>query len=361
MLASFDPWQIPEGSPSWALPATRLESAQARDLLERLNKESPGDGLARAVALLRQLRMSSEVGYGPEDEGRRELADIAAECSSRFVGDGRPAGPAPSLRAAVEAEMAVLGREMARLAGTEHSAPDFASRASIRELEDRTAQCEPKSYRSFVLGRMERIAGRMSKAARRLRAALDQEAGAPGRIAILLESLETRRRLGHVRVADAQTDRLLALCVPGAGNPAAQYETAMAHHHYALSFHHRRMWAETVEAARLANFHLFRFRASQSARRVGINYYLVAKGMFEQREWSEAGLLAGLSLRSLRSWSAWPTKAEAIMILANSKRRYGDKEGARKALEGLIHQCPDPPPQPEIVAEARLLAQRLKK
>lgn len=93
-----------------------------------------------------------------------------------------------------------------------------------------------------------------------------------------------------------------------------------------------------VEAARRSNMHLFRAGLRQDDPRVGMNYYLCATGMFDQREWHEAAILAELSLRALTGWTregATAGRGRALLLLARALDRHGAKDRAREFMDEL--------------------------
>lgn len=130
-------------------------------------------------------------------------------------------------------------------------------------------------------------------------------------------------------------------------------EAALARHYLALVFHRRKQWPETVEEARLSNVSFFAFGAPQSSRWVTTNYYLVAHGMFMQHEWSEAEIMAGLSLKGGGGGPRGFGRPERILLLAKAKHRIGQRTAAREALERLLVETQETADTRALLEEAR--------
>lgn len=96
--------------------------------------------------------------------------------------------------------------------------------------------------------------------------------------------------------------------------------------------------AGRVEAARRSNMHLFRAGLRQTDPLVGTNYLMCARGMFDQREWHEAAILAELSLRALTAWTPegdTPGRGRALLLLVRALARHGAKDRAREFMAEL--------------------------
>lgn len=123
------------------------------------------------------------------------------------------------------------------------------------------------------------------------------------------------------------------------------FELGMAHQYLGHALDARGEWRQSVDAARQGNFLLIRWGAPQTARAIGVGCYLVAHGMSKTDEWGEAAMLAKLSLRALEFCEEKPSRADALLLLADVLPHLGDdganRDGAREILTNLLQDRPD--------------------
>lgn len=356
----IDPWSEPASQDGWALPEGALKPDRARELYAGLRDGAPASlSVHRALALARRLGQSLIAAWGSDDRERTaELIRLGSACSQFVCAASEEAPLAEPLMWAAIAEANALGIEFREFAAADPTDTIAAVRARMDgpadEPEEKMDGCDPWSYRCYALGRRERALGRPVRALRYLGEGLHVEKrGAEARTAILSTMVELRWRLKQSRKLEAENGELLALLE---GRPACEFDLSLAHHYRALGAYERERWPEVIDAARESNLRLFRFGAVQSSRRIGVNTFMTARGLGEQREWGEAALLAGLSLKALHSWEHWPSRGEAALLAIEAKRRIGDREGARQLLRFLMEQIPRTPDQSKILEKAEAMA-----
>lgn len=97
----------------------------------------------------------------------------------------------------------------------------------------------------------------------------------------------------------------------------------------------REKWALELDAARRANFELFKAGAHGDDVRIAENYLRGARALFHLCEWHECSILANLSLKGLLNESDKPSRAGALLVLAKALVRQKDYGGAKRALGDL--------------------------
>lgn len=350
----LDPWNVLETQGEWRLPGkipTGEEVGALVDGIRGISTGVDGSGAETSVALGRALVLRRRIARLVEAEGNTVvIAD----------GDHRQALAAALVLLAKVAgnllDEISIGVQAARCVRLEFGLDEVAEDAG-----EENASGEPDES---ALTRAWSAYARAQSAARR--------GDAPGAAAMLKEALGEARPKSSGGGSDSKNAELEILTqwaalaarsdstlIPGAEcdqlieiassqTRPLEFAISLGHHVRAMHSFREQNWSDLVESARAANFHFYRFGGRQDARLAGVNTFLTAKGMYEQREWSEAGVLAALSLRALQSWAEWPTKGEAAMLMANARRYVGDRGGAREAVRRLIEEGEAQPTQSTV-------------
>jgi hypothetical protein len=162
--------------------------------------------------------------------------------------------------------------------------------------------------------------------------------GPSARTVVGTRLIDERRKLGQWSRLKSEAGRILA---DASDADSYRYAIGRMHRAMAAAFARRGRWRDAVESARRSNFVWFAFGASQEARPVGLNYLCVAEGMAELREYPEAMLLAGLSLRALKTPTPRPGKLDALTLLAEMRARLGDREEAARIARAVAAEAAD--------------------
>ncbi len=339
---TLDSWSAFEIPGEWSLPAKIPAGEDVEGLIDGIR--GIGTGVDNSAALGRALGLRRRIARLVEAEGNFVvIADV----------DHRQALAGALLRLAETVRILLneiqVGAEAARYVRIEFGLDQVTEDAGDEKPSDQPGESAPmrvwSAYaRAVALARRgdpSGAAAMLKEALAGLRAEL-QTPSSGGRIheraelEILADWASLASQSDPALISGAECDRLIEIA--SSPTPPREFEIALAHHLRAMHSYHEQDWSALVESARAANFHFYRFGGRQDSRLAGVNTFLTAKGMYEQREWSEAGVLAALSLRALESWAEWPTKGEAAMLMANARRYGGDRGGARDAVRRLIDE-----------------------
>lgn len=332
----FSPW-TPSGPDSeWTTPLKRIGVAEAKELMRRARSaDDPAERLSRLLALRRcvaQTLLLNHVEASNDDpESGAELVPVAAEISG-IIRKQLAAAEVGEASKAVAVEIQILdlragGQAAEGRAIDSHSAPEGPLLSG--------------AYGDYARGMWQSEAHHPAAGVDELTRALHEAENHPDAQRLIT------RELMPVLHAAGRDEKLMAVAnslVKALSMAGKQvFDLGWALHWLAQAHERRENWRECVESARESNLQLFKYGASQHARPIGTNYYLVARGMVELDEWGEAAALAQLSLRSLPFTEAYPGRANALVVLARCLASFdGDKPSAdaRGILTRLLDERP---------------------
>lgn len=335
--SEFSPW-VPRGPETeWRTPLKRLTLDEARKLLAAARGAAePAERVSRLLALRRCLAQTWRLNHAGESSEETEatdaLAKVAATVSSAIESALKQEPDLGGAEEAVSLEVRLL----------DHRAG--GNKPGAGELDGHAAPEGPRlsgAYGDFVRGMWQSEVRHPAAGVEVLTRALHEAQNIPdAQRLITRELLPVLHAAGHdEKLIVAARSLVDALSMSG----KQAFDLGWALHWLARAHEHEGNWKECVECARESNLQLFKYGASQQARPVGTNYYLVARGMVELDEWGEAAALAQLSLRSLPFTEEYPGRADALVVLARCLASFeGDKPAAdaRGILTRLLDERP---------------------
>lgn len=350
----INPWIAPWDFSEPSIPPRRIRLDDAASLVRSIGEMGDASRAAEfALALRRQMQKTLELNFDLESEENRQLADLAFECTEALTESLRKAG-GPSIP--VELEALVLDDRIRERLG-DKAGPD-ATEEIKANLDTGESSPEYLAYTSYVRGLMDAQSGNFESATEHFEDALAIDVPPSAKATISVELARALLDLGDLERARTAAEELQNVC---ATLKHTEYELGWAHHALATAFTKEEEWHKSVDAARESNFQFFRFGASQSRRVVGVNYHLVARGMYELEEWGEAAMLAQLSLRSLEFDVHWPSRADSLLLMAKCMSHFGEIEKAKGILTQLIEERQRAPDAEAIRSEAEALLQEISK
>lgn len=335
--SEFSPWVPAESAADWDPPLKRMSMAEARELLKLAREtENPSERVGRLLMLRRCLTQTRLLNPRDESSGDSAAGDDSTELDSELskaidhaLGSNPDLG---GLEDAVALEIRLLDH---RVGGNSPGVWEHKGHARPE------GPGFPGAYGDFVDGMWHMETRHPEAGVNHLTDALREARDLPD-----AHRLITRELLPALYAA-AHDERLIKVgrsLVDALSMSGKQvFDLGWALHWMARAHEREENWKECVECARESNLQLFRFGASQQARTIGVNYYLVARGMVELDEWGEAAALAQLSLRSLAFTEDYPGRADALVVLARCLAAFdGEKPtaDARGVLTRLLEDRP---------------------
>lgn len=352
--SGFSPWR--SGSSGMPEGHKRLELDQAQALLSEAGSPvtEGGSTLSRLLELRRlwgiALELNPDGDPGGEGPGARFAREVSAAIRRRLEGIELEGDQAQALRLEVE----LLDRRLTRGRG-EGRTGEAGGEASAAPPEGPFLE---GAYGAYVRGLRCAAEGRPAGAAEAFSEALKLTPEQPeAERGITRELLPVLFESGDdARLIVGAAGLAKALSMSG----RELFDLGWALHWLARAQERQGEWRHCVESARESNLRLFQFGASQHARTIGVNYYMVARGMAEQGEWGEAAALAQLSLRALGFTTQYPGRADALSVLAQCLEAFGEEKPLADA-RGILHRLLEERP---AVAKAEtfypLLSRRLE-